>query len=82
MQQMLGLGALGGPGAGGLGSYGGLPGSPPPADTRPAEERFQVQLQQLQEMGFTNATQNIRALLATGGNVQSAIDYIFSGGGL
>jgi len=83
MQQMLGLGAFGGPGAGGLGSYGGLTASPPPpADTRPPEERFQVQLQQLQDMGFTNATQNVRALLATGGNVQSAIDYIFNGGGV
>ena len=33
-------------------------------------------------MGFTNATQNIRALLATGGNVHSAIEYILNGGGL
>ncbi|KAF8955842.1 hypothetical protein BDZ97DRAFT_1855158 [Flammula alnicola] len=84
MQQMLGMGSPYGPGAGGLGGYGGGFGaaSPPPADTRPPEERFQVQLQQLQDMGFTNAAQNIRALLATGGNVQSAIDYIFSGGGL
>ena len=36
----------------------------------------------MQDMGFTNAAQNVRALLATGGNVQGAIDYIFSGGGL
>ena len=33
-------------------------------------------------MGFTNAAQNVRALLATGGNVNSAIEYIFNGGGL
>ena len=33
-------------------------------------------------MGFTNAQQNIRALLATGGNVHAAIEYILSGGGL
>ena len=39
-------------------------------------------LQQLQDMGFTNASQNIRALLATGGNVHSAIEYILGGGGL
>ncbi|KAF9523159.1 hypothetical protein CPB83DRAFT_863409 [Crepidotus variabilis] len=84
MQQMLGLGAFGGQGAGGLGSYGaGAPTTPAaPADTRPPEERFQVQLQQLQDMGFTNATQNVRALLATAGNVQGAIDYIFGGGGM
>ncbi|KAF7327614.1 hypothetical protein MKEN_00340600 [Mycena kentingensis (nom. inval.)] len=55
---------------------------PAPADARPAEERFQVQLQQLQDMGFTNASQNVRALLATGGNVHSAIEYILGGGGL
>lgn len=80
MQQMFGLGAFGGPGAGGLGSYGSTP--LPPSDTRPPEERFQVQLQQLQDMGFTNASQNVRALLATGGNVNSAIEYILGGGGM
>lgn len=80
MQQMLGMGALGVPGAGGLGPMGMT--SPPPSDTRSPEERFQVQLQQLQDMGFTSAAQNVRALLATGGNVHSAIEYILSGGGL
>ncbi|TRM55508.1 hypothetical protein BD626DRAFT_525421 [Schizophyllum amplum] len=90
MQQLLGgmggggmggMGGLGGAGAFGGGSpFGGA--SPAPTDTRPPEERFQVQLQQLQDMGFTNASQNIRALLATGGNVHSAIEYILGGGGL
>jgi ubiquilin len=67
------------------GSFGGGFGTEPQspaADTRSPEERFQTQLQQLQEMGFTNASQNVRALLATGGNVQSAIEYILGGGGL
>ncbi|KZT63630.1 hypothetical protein DAEQUDRAFT_733596 [Daedalea quercina L-15889] len=73
-----GLGAFGG--LGGLGAFGGAPAAP--ADSRPPEERFQVQLQQLQDMGFTNAQQNVRALLATGGNVHSAIEYILGGGGL
>jgi ubiquilin len=59
-----------------------LGGVPPSTDARPPEERFQVQLQQLQDMGFTNASQNVRALLATGGNVHSAIEYILGGGGL
>lgn len=83
IQQLLGGLGSGTPG-GGLPGLGSLGGSPPaqPADTRSPEERFQVQLQQLQEMGFTNATQNVRALLATGGNVHSAIEYILSGGGL
>jgi len=80
MQQILGMGnAFGGPNAFG-GGFGGAPAAP--ADTRSPEERFQVQLQQLQDMGFTNASQNVRALLATGGNVHSAIEYILGGGGL
>ncbi|KAJ7931473.1 hypothetical protein B0H13DRAFT_2227985 [Mycena leptocephala] len=65
-----------------LGGFGAPAAPQPPADPRPAEERFQVQLQQLQDMGFTNASQNVRALLATGGNVHSAIEYILGGGGL
>jgi len=60
----------------------GFAGAPPSAEARPPEERFQVQLQQLHDMGFTNASQNVRALLATGGNVHSAIEYILGGGGL
>ncbi|KAI8077915.1 uncharacterized protein B0P05DRAFT_491845 [Gilbertella persicaria] len=50
-----------------------------PTDTRPPEERFQVQLQQLNEMGFWDASKNIRALTATGGNVNAAIEMLFSG---
>ncbi|KAG9222115.1 hypothetical protein CCMSSC00406_0009566 [Pleurotus cornucopiae] len=73
-------GGFGGSLGGGLGGLGGTP--PAPADARPPEERFQVQLQQLQDMGFLNASQNVRALLATGGNVHSAIEYILGGGGL
>jgi ubiquilin len=88
MQQMQALFGTPGAGAGAGGAanpfgFGGF-GAPPaaPADTRPPEERFQVQLQQLQDMGFSNAQQNVRALLATGGNVHSAIEYILGGGGL
>ncbi|KAF8148238.1 hypothetical protein B0H34DRAFT_737437 [Crassisporium funariophilum] len=78
MQQMMGMG-MGNP----YGGWGAPPAAPAaPADTRSPEERFQVQLQQLQDMGFTNAAQNVRALLATAGNVQGAIDYIFSGNGI
>ncbi|CAO3700733.1 unnamed protein product [Rhizopus stolonifer] len=50
-----------------------------PADTRSPEERFQVQLQQLNEMGLWDAAKNIRALTATGGNVNAAIEMLFSG---
>ncbi|KAI0706094.1 hypothetical protein BC835DRAFT_1312233 [Cytidiella melzeri] len=80
MQQM--MGAFGGGGFGGGGFGGGFGAPPAPADSRPPEERFQVQLQQLQDMGFSNASQNVRALLATGGNVNSAIEYILNGGGI
>ncbi|KAK7686493.1 hypothetical protein QCA50_010091 [Cerrena zonata] len=80
MMNLLGGGGSGGGLGGGLGGFGSTPAAP--ADSRPPEERFQVQLQQLQDMGFTNASQNIRALLATGGNVHSAIEYILTGGGL
>jgi len=76
---------FGGPGGfGGFGGGAGGAGAPPaaPADARPVEERFQVQLQQLNDMGFSNAQQNVRALLATGGNVHAAIEYILGGGGL
>lgn len=56
-----------------------VPGSPPAQqDSRPPEERFQNELQTLSEMGFVNASVNVRALLATGGNVQAAVEYILS----
>lgn len=54
-------------------------GHPQPASNLPPpEERFQVQLQQLNDMGFYDAQKNIRALLATGGNVHAAVEYLFS----
>ncbi|POW18765.1 hypothetical protein PSHT_05566 [Puccinia striiformis] len=58
----------------------GFPMAPPqPADPRPAEERFEVQLGQLQAMGFTDSRQNVTALMASGGSVEAAIEYILSG---
>ncbi|KAI8919446.1 ubiquitin-like polyubiquitin-binding protein [Powellomyces hirtus] len=59
---------------------GGMPGAAPagPPDTRPPEERFQVQLGQLQEMGFFDATENVRALTRTHGNVEAAVELLFS----
>ncbi|KAF8065410.1 hypothetical protein FPV67DRAFT_1608591 [Lyophyllum atratum] len=79
MQQWMAGGGMGG---GGMGMFGAPGAQAAPADTRPPEVRFEGQLQQLQDMGFTNAMQNIRALQATGGNVHSAIEYILGGGGL
>ncbi|KAI7952597.1 hypothetical protein MJO29_008228 [Puccinia striiformis f. sp. tritici] len=67
------------PGGGMMGGMG-FPMAPPqPADPRPAEERFEVQLGQLQAMGFTDSRQNVTALMASGGSVEAAIEYILSG---
>ncbi|KAI9280705.1 ubiquitin-related domain-containing protein [Sporodiniella umbellata] len=69
MQQMAGLLGGGSQPLGGNAS----------TDTRSPEERFQVQLKQLNEMGFWEAAKNIRALTATGGDVNAAIELLFSG---
>ncbi|KAJ3009840.1 UNVERIFIED_CONTAM: hypothetical protein HDU68_002467 [Siphonaria sp. JEL0065] len=65
-----------GGGAGGLGGgFGGAPLPPPPANP---EEAYQVQLRQLQDMGFYDAAENIRALTATRGNVEAAVEWLFA----
>ncbi|OXG86585.1 ubiquilin [Cryptococcus neoformans var. grubii Br795] len=61
---------------GGLGSPWG---APPPRDERPPEEIYATQLGQLNAMGLWDAQKNIRALRTTGGNVEAAIELIFSG---
>lgn len=42
------------------------------------EERFAVQLQALNDMGFTDRTRNLAALQRTSGNVNAAIDILLS----
>jgi len=51
------------------------------ADLTMYERRYSAQLQTMREMGFTDARTNIRALLATGGNVGSAIEFILNSQG-
>lgn len=63
---------LGGAGAGGAF------GAPAPADNRPPEERYATQLGQLNEMGFYNFDQNIQALTRSGGDVNGALEWLFS----
>lgn len=66
----------------GGGNFGGF-GTPPaaaPADNRPAEEIYQSQLAQLNEMGFYEFDRNVSALRRSGGNVQGAIEYLLNGG--
>nr|CAG8534696.1 11515_t:CDS:2 [Entrophospora candida] len=62
----------------GLGGLGVPPTTTPTTPQQPPEERFQVQLQQLNDMGFWDAQKNIRALLASGGNVNSAVELLLS----
>lgn len=42
----------------------------------PPEERYATQLSQLQEMGFFDTQENIRALIATAGNVHAAVERL------
>ncbi|KAG0459258.1 hypothetical protein HPP92_022386 [Vanilla planifolia] len=42
----------------------------------PPEERYAMQLAQLQEMGFLDTQENIRALVATSGNVHAAVERL------
>ncbi|PKY26039.1 hypothetical protein RhiirB3_337141 [Rhizophagus irregularis] len=44
--------------------------------SEPPEIRFRVQLQRLEEMGFMDQAANIRALLAAGGDVNVAIEWL------
>ena len=61
-----------------MGAGAGIGAAAPAQPQEPPEVRFQVQLQQLNEMGFWDAAKNIRALLAAGGNVNVAIEMLFS----
>ncbi|XP_060194642.1 ubiquitin domain-containing protein DSK2a-like [Lycium barbarum] len=59
---------------GGLGS-GGLGGVPNRSNV-PPEELYATQLAQLQDMGFFDTQENIRALIATAGNVHAAVERL------
>ncbi|XP_038974040.1 LOW QUALITY PROTEIN: ubiquitin domain-containing protein DSK2a-like, partial [Phoenix dactylifera] len=59
---------FGGLGAGGLGV--------PNTSNVPPEELYATQLSQLQEMGFFDTQENIRALSATAGNVHAAVERL------
>ena len=52
---------------------------PVPADILLDEERYATQLEQLEGMGFSNRPQMIRALKATNGNVNTAVDRLIDG---
>lgn len=53
-------------------------GHPPPPQLEPSI-RFASQLQQLQDMGFTDSAANLRALIGTNGNVNAAVERLLGG---
>eukprot|EP00878_Enallax_costatus_P013601 GHUV01014220.1.p1 GENE.GHUV01014220.1~~GHUV01014220.1.p1 ORF type:complete len:399 (+),score=155.20 GHUV01014220.1:1535-2731(+) len=83
-------GAAAGPGLEGLlgmfqnmmqggGMPGGMPGFGVPAPVADPATAYATQIQQLQDMGFFDQEANIRALQATGGNVNAAVDRLLQG---
>ncbi|CAM0956329.1 unnamed protein product [Alopecurus aequalis] len=62
----------------GLGAGGGL--GVPNTSNVPPEELYATQLGQLQEMGFFDTAENIRALMATSGNVHAAVERLLQNG--
>merc|ERR1712146_657782 len=50
-----------------------------PADTRPPEERFSTQVQQLESMGFPDKHSNLQALAQSNGDVNQAINCLIGG---
>lgn len=74
-------GGLNAPNTGGL-NFNSLFGSnmmgqqPAAASIQPPEIQFSTQLEQLQAMGFPDNAANIRALQATNGNVNAAVDRL------
>lgn len=56
----------------------GMGGPAAPPDNRPPEERYATQLRQLNEMGFFDFNRNIQALQRSGGDVNGALEFLFS----
>ncbi|CAK9199506.1 unnamed protein product [Sphagnum troendelagicum] len=62
-----------------LGMFGGLGtimGNTPEVNTVPPEQLYASQLLWLQEMGFLDTQENVRALIAVGGNVNAAVNRL------
>ena len=49
--------------------------------SEPPEQLYATQLAQLQEMGFFDTQENIRALIATSGNVHAAVERLLGNSG-
>lgn len=61
---------------GGAGAFGGAIAAP--QDDRAPEDRYAVELRQLNDMGFHEFERNIEALRRTGGSVQGAVEYLLT----
>jgi len=53
---------------------------PPLASASCPQSQWQPQLQQLRDMGIHDDELSLRALQATGGDIQAALELIFAGG--
>lgn len=62
----------------GGGGFGGAGATPQQEDNRPPEERYESQLRQLNDMGFSDFDRNVRALRRSGGSVQGAVENLLS----
>lgn len=79
LASMFGMPGMPGAGADFGGPFGGAFGAglgAPPAPPANAESAYSSQLQQLHDMGFFDRDSNLRALVATGGNVHAAVDRL------
>eukprot|EP00850_Spirogloea_muscicola_P018395 SM000168S02594 [mRNA] locus=s168:131316:133170:+ [translate_table: standard] len=80
---MAALGGAGTTGAGGnlgLGLFG-MGGATPQVNAVPPEQLYANQLTQLQDMGFFDREENLRALALSAGNVNLAVERLLSGPG-
>jgi ubiquilin len=57
---------------------GGMGNPTAPLDNRRPEERYATQLRQLNEMGFFDFDRNVQALQRSGGDVNGALEWLFS----
>ncbi|KAK6003336.1 hypothetical protein QM012_001181 [Aureobasidium pullulans] len=64
---------------GGMGGMGGFGAPQQQQDSRPPEEQYATQLQQLNAMGFYEFDRNVRALRMSGGSVEGAVEHLLSG---
>jgi len=71
-----GMPGMGMPGMGAAGATGAAANNA--ASQEPPEVRYSTQLAQLQDMGFYDSAQNIRALTITGGRVEAAVEWLLN----